>query len=346
MYDDLSPLLHHARITGITQKIPDRNFLAQREIFTAKETESAETFGRDIIYGHRTPAKINAISSRAKISAHEKIGQQWFRLGEVKLKRKIDERTLLYARRLGTNDEKMFMGWITKTVTELKNEIAETVEKALWDAMTGTLTVDNRTDPENPVYWQNTYAITQVNSPAINGWVSSPDEKILSTDLTALANLYRNAVGVQLARALTTSEVTDGLIRNTELKAWYKATNNNVLNSQTIGNISYLTLQAYDEGYESTRYSGSVTKYIPANTIYMMPAGNDRIGATIVEGPNLIPKNAFGAETGGGLFEEVGPGYFAYSVVTDDPVGVWIYVGYKFAPVIYRPETILKFTVV
>lgn len=347
MYDDLTPLLHYTRLSGIVNKKPQTTFFFQREVFTAKETEANESFARDIVFGHRTPAKLNAISAPAQVSRHEKIGQQHFRLGEIKIKRRLNERDLLYARKLGTESEKMAMSAITKTLTEMRYEVDLTVEKALADALTGTLTVDNRSDPQNPVYWQNTYAVTQINSPGYNGWVSSPTEKILTNDLTALANRYADLVGLQLSRAITTSEVTDGILRNTEVKDWYKATNNDILANGLLPRLKYLEFKPYDEGYDTTRYAGavSINKFIPANTVYLMPAGNDRMGATIVEGPSLIPRTAFGAE-GESPLVEVPPGYYSYSEVTSDPPGMWIYLGYKFAPVIYWPEAIVKFTVV
>lgn len=339
LYGTYGPILDHRELTGMIRKAVPVPSLAIREIFTARRTVATKTFEVDIVHGRRTRAKWNSFGSSATKTTHRRIAKQPFTLGKIFSYRDLDEEDMKFLRQPGTEHENYMRGRVAEILREAAEEIMYLVEATCWDALKGTITIGQSPDVQNPIVWSTTIPVTTINSPGVSDWVSSPTAPILSNDISAIRNAYRDLVGLELGRAYANSTVTDGFLVNTELKNWYKATINTVLESRMIKQLGDWNFTRWDEGYEVTDGGNSVTKNIPDKNIFLMPAGNP-MRCTIAEGTNMIPRQAIGG--GDDVVSEVPPGMFSYAEAMTNPVGIRIYYGYSFTPYIEWPEACLR----
>jgi hypothetical protein len=342
-YGELSKLLDHRVLTGMIRKeVPVPR--AGNRIFTMRTTVRTKEFSVDITGDTRTPAPYTGFGGVADRVATGPVGDQKFTMGNIFVAEELDEETLSFLRSPGTEHESYAAEKIRGTIARLNKKIDYSVEKAQWDTIQGALSINKSTDPQNPIRVTSTIPVTHIGSDALSQWNSpiatewsSPGRRILTTGISGIEDVYRDIVGLPLSQGWCNRSVSNFVINNLEVQNWYRATVNTVITTGMIGQLRNWSFNEYDEGFAATENNyavGAVSKFIANSTLILLPEGN-RIEATMYEGLPLIP-------TGPMTIPTVGtPGRFSYAVTTFEPIGVTIYAGYRFVPVIKWPEAVL-----
>jgi hypothetical protein len=175
---------------------------------------------------------------------------------------------------------------------------------------------------------------------------TDPTTKIV-TEVGNLVDQYTKDTGRLASTILHNLTVEQDLLENKEVQLLCAnqayaarillsdAKDNRVLDGLRLGNLEWQkSLGYYDE-------NGQIVRFMPDQTTILLPEDQElpnTIG--LAEGSGLIPRNAYGTEGDLGIFELAAPGYYSYSVLSPNPVGIQLFAGWRGFPYLRFPKGI------
>jgi hypothetical protein len=169
---------------------------------------------------------------------------------------------------------------------------------------------------------------------AMGAW-SSAATPIYTDEISAIfEKAYSIGMG-QPTRILHNAKIQDYLLKNTEVKSFlgeqYKT---QLLRDGRISNIRGMDWVSYDTGDDE---GGSWAKYWPDNKLLILPPDNKYF--ELYEADALIPTPDLHGLT------RSSPGKYSYAIVSPNPPGIELFVGYRFLPINRFAERIIYGTV-
>jgi len=229
---------------------------------------------------------------------------------------------------------------IAREVVDMVNCVLRTKEWMAAQAFTGSIVINDTNVEDSELAFTVTFAVNTFTP--TNSW-ALPQTRILSdsTELPSLKGAYTDDTGEEIERLIFSRNVETALLGNTEIKDWAAKTDRGVNimelgRIQTAGGVNW---EKYDRSYVNS--SGTVTPYIASGYAICLPS----VGAyseylVYAIGQGLIPKSAIGASSDG-LIGVAPPGLYQYAMLTDEPVGVKLFVGWSGFPIIKYPNIVV-----
>ncbi|MFH1730717.1 MAG: major capsid protein [Planctomycetota bacterium] len=244
----------------------------------------------------------------------------------MNLEKALDEGALGWLREPGTAEQNNARALITREQADLEARIAYTVEWAVSQALSGSLTVSvggvNRTID---------YGIDATHKPTASAsWATATTD--IPDDVGAWAELIEKDSGYASADAYVNRNTMAYIIKNTKVQ--------NLLGQGTVreqvaetGHITHfmgLDWHVYNAGYIDA--NGDFQRFIPDDKVVILPREN--AFGRLQLGSQMIP--AGGSNDLVKVF-----GAFSYAVVQTNPPGVNLYVGKNFLPVLTLPDAVV-----
>ena len=245
----------------------------------------------------------------------------------MNLEKALDEGALGWLREPGTAEQNNARALITREQADLEARIAYTVEWAVSQALSGTLTCQiggvNRTID---------YGIDSSHKPTASAsWATASTD--IPDDVGAWAELIEKDSGYAAADAYVNRNTMAYIVKNTKVQ--------NLLGQGTVreqvaesGHITHfmgLDWHVYNAGYIDA--NGDFQRFIPDDTVVILPREN--VFGRLQLGSQMIP-----AGNGSNDLVKV-YGAFSYAVVQTNPPGVNLYVGKNFLPVLVLPDAVV-----
>ena len=245
----------------------------------------------------------------------------------MNLEKALDEGALGWLREPGTAEQNNARALITREQADLEARIAYTVEWAVSQALSGSLTVSiggvNRTID---------YGVDATHKPtAAASWATATTD--IPDDVGAWAELIEKDSGYASADAYVNRNTMAYIIKNTKVQ--------NLLGQGTVreqvaesGHITHfmgLDWYVYNAGYIDA--SGDFQRFIPDDRVVILPREN--VFGRLQLGSQMIPAGN-GSNDLAKTF-----GAFSYAVVQTNPPGVNVYVGKNFLPVLTLPDAVV-----
>lgn len=229
---------------------------------------------------------------------------------------------------------------IAREIADMVNCVLRTKEWMASKAFTGSIVINDTNVEDSELAFTVTYAVSTFTP--TTSWALAATAVISSTDeLPSLKGSYSDDTGEEIERLIFNRSVETALLGNTEIKDWAAKTDRGVSimelgRIQTAGGISW---EKYDKSYKPT--GGAITPFIANGYAICLP-GASVYGEYLVYavGQGLIPKSAIGA-TSDGLVGIAPPGIYQYAMLTDEPVGVKLFVGWSGFPIIKYPNIVV-----
>ena len=232
---------------------------------------------------------------------------------------------------------------VANELENLRLMIGKTLEFLCVSTLTGDVEINPTTCPGTDYTASIKYDVSSYK-PAVK-WTdpTAPVVKMVS-DLT---DQYMRDTGRAPGSVLHNVTVEQDLLENQEVQKLcanqaYAAKillsdskDNRVLDGLRLGNLEWRkSLGYYDE-------NGTLTKFCPDQTTIVLPEEQEYASTLgLAEGFGLIPRNAYGTEGDLGIFELAEPGYYAYSVLSPNPVGIQLFAGWRGLPYLRFPKGI------
>jgi hypothetical protein len=245
----------------------------------------------------------------------------------MNLEKALDEGALGWLREPGTAEQNNARAFITREQADLEARIAYTVEWAVAQALSGSLTVAvggvNRTID---------YGLDATHQPTAAASWADPDTDI-PADVGAWAELIEKDSGYAAADAYVNRNTMAAIVKNSSVQ--------NLLGQGTVreqvaetGHITHfmgLDWHVYNAGWVDA--SGTFQRFIPDDKVVILP--REDVFGRLQSGSQMIPAGA-----GSNDLVKV-YGTFSYAVVQTNPPGVHLYVGKNFLPVVTVPDAIV-----
>jgi hypothetical protein len=329
-------------LTSTVQKFEPTDGLGvcRREIFTRQQTINGTVAKWDELSRFRYGVPYVAPGSSAtKIDLTPK-AKRTATMAHVFFKRTLDREYFNLLREVGTESALMeVQAEVNKELADMRRMLDYTIEHLFWAVLTGSATITQLTDGQNPITFTVTHGVTTEDSPA-QIWTSPGGSyNIISEYLnTVIPDKYNDATGFMPSRAWCNNTVFKLWMQNPQFKAWYKATNNAMLQNLSTIDVGSIRWNKYDFG-QVVSGASTVTKFIANNRAIVLPEGNP-MQATLIEGRNWIPD-----PNRKDRLVRVGPGPYSYGKVEDDPPGITLFMGYDWLPVLKWPEPVMYYHV-
>ncbi len=245
----------------------------------------------------------------------------------MNLEKALDEGALGWLREPGTAEQNNARAVITREQADLEARIAYTVEWAVSQALSGTLTCTI-----GGVSRSIDYEIDSSHKPtAASSWATSSTD--IPDDVAAWAGLVEEDSGYAAADAYVNRNTMAYVIKNTKVQ--------NLLGQGTVreqvaesGHITHfmgLDWHVYNGGYIDV--NGDFQRFIPDDKVLILPREN--VFGRLQLGSQMIPQ-VNGANDLVKVY-----GTFSYVVVQTNPPGVNLYVGKNFLPVLVLPDAVV-----
>lgn len=245
-------------------------------------------------------------------------------IADIFVSKHLKAENIEYLRTLGSaGDSGGAQMIIAEELSDLVERVQWSVEWACVQAARGSLTVDQSSSTDfvksQGVNFTVTFPVTTLNAGA--DWATAGTD-IYNTEISAIEAKMVEVWGGVPGRIVHTRKVMDYLLKNTSIKDMmseqYKQ---QLLGSRRLTQIRGINFYQYDTGDDN---SGSFASYFPDDYVLVLP--NDNRYFEIHEADALIP----------GPNETLirsSPGLYSYAKVTHNPVGIELFVGYRFLPV-------------
>jgi len=316
-------ILNHKVLTETLANFRHPELLGQ-ELF-AKTTIDGNVAAWSVYAPSRVTGNFRAPGAPATKMDLVKVASRTATLAPVLLEKTLDDAALSWLRSGDASTGDSARARITREQADLNRIVEYTKEYAVWQALTGSLSVD-----QDDVKFSVDYAFAASHKPtAAVSWAAS------DTDIAGDIRTWKSLISADCGYA-----ATDVYCNETVMQ--YIMANDDVVNllgegalraqvaeNGCVRRFMGLNWHVYDAGYVDA--SGTFCRFIPDDRIIMIASGAP-FGA-LVSGSQEIP--------GGYSHTHRVHGKFAYTTVEANPPGVRIFVGENFLPVIYIPDAIL-----
>ena len=320
-YGELT-ILQHRVLTALVQKFPVPQFLG-RSLF--REVPIASNLGEwDVLKRSRAMAEFVVPDSEAKVVSRMGIEQMQATVASIKEKKQLSGSTMAWLRQPGTEHLAFAEQSIRNELEDLNTRLEYRKEWAQWQALTGTLTVN-----QDDVKFSINYGLDASHTPtAPTAWsVATAD---IVGDITAWKQTVAQDSGEMPNRAYLTTTVAEYLMKNDKIRDLMgDQLRSDVLQSGYLARLLGLELTVYDAGFVDD--SGAFVSFIGTDQ-FILTAGEDF--ARYLIAPSTDPKSGFR------------PGKFAKAWEDEDPATVWVLVEENGLPVLTKVENILVADVV
>lgn len=326
----LPTILKNETLTGIVREFleppeymgPD--IFPEREILTDKVTW-------DVMTGSRKMANFVVRGAPAHIVPMMSYTRKIALTATIKEKKIIDAQALYFLRRPGSDDTTRYGEMlVTEEINDLRRRVDARREWTRWQALQGTLTV-NQDDVKFSIDYE--FDVTHTPTVAIS-WSDNTNARIKS-DIWAWRQLIAEDSGSPVTDIYLNSNVMDHMTSNAELKTFMGDTmKDQILRDGYITRLLGTAIHVYDEGY-ADEATGVFQPYIPDDEVILLARGPLGGGKPVCE---MI--------TGASADNEGRPGMWSKTWVENDPAGRWLMVGWDGLPVINQPAAIIAATVI
>jgi len=254
-----------------------------------------------------------------------KVASRTATLAPVLLEKTLDDMALSWLRSGDAAAGDSARARITREEADLDRVLEYTKEYTVWQALSGTLTVN-----QGDVKFTVDYGLKNSHKPTASAsWATASTDVI--GDIRAWKALVAADCGYTATDAYCNESVMDYLLGNDDIAGFLGegALREQVAESGYITRFMGLNWHVYDAGYIDG--SGDFQNFIADDRLFIVAAGAP-LGA-VLSGSQEIPAG----------FSETRRVYgkFAYSAVESNPPGVRLFVGENFLPVIYIPDAVV-----
>ena len=242
------------------------------------------------------------------------------------LEKALDEATLAWLRLAGEEDVASARARITAEQAALARRIQLAKEWAAWQALTGTLTID-----QDNLKLTVDYGLDASHKPtAAASWALTTTD--IPADVRAWKKLVAQDSGYVAGEAFVNEGVMEMMVKNDNVKNIIGETSlkEQLAQEGYITRFMGLNWHVYDAGYLDA--SGTFRTFIPDDTVVIVP--DQKVYGRMQVGTQEVPT---------GFSETVRVyGRFSYAVTQPNPPGVNLYVGENFLPVITLPGAVVS----
>ena len=315
-YGDYS-ILQHETMTELVRKFPVQQHIG-KALFKEKkiDTNVAEW---DIIHQSRDMADYASVDGEGHIVKRMGVQKQTATTAYLREKKQIEGSSLAWLRKPGTEDKNYGEELIRNELEDLNRRLEKRKEWARWQALSGTLTV-NQADVKFVV----DYGIDASHKPTVGTAWSNIAADIIN-DLKTWKALIEKDSGEKAKTLYVNETVMAYLCKNTNIIALMSDDlSKKLLQEGIITKLAGLEIVVYNSGYVPA--GGSYTYFIPDDVAVM------------------VTENGFARElTAPSTEMRAGrrPGKFSKSWEQEDPSGVWVLIEEHTLPVIEKVENII-----
>jgi len=315
-YGELS-ILQHQVMTEVVRKFPTPQFIG-KNMFPEKPIDSNTAVWEEV-HGNRDMADYVVPDGEGNIVARLGVQQKTSTVACLKEKKQLKGSTLAWLRKVGTEHTKIAESAVKEELEDLDSRLEFRREWARWQALTGTLTID-----QAKVKFSVDYGIDATHKPTVGTAWSDVSADIIG-DLAAYKEIMQKDSSEAATTVYLNSTVMSYLIKNTGLKSLMgEQLKTQILQSGSITRVLGLNFVVYDTGYVPA--GGAFTKFVDDGHVFMVT------NSTFAEeqiAPSTDPKSGYR------------PGKFSKSWVEEDPAGIWILIELNSLPIIKRVENII-----
>lgn len=334
-------LLRHEKLTGMIQEFKPEELAFKNSGILPKVDEMGLTAEWDIEVTARGILGFVGDHSPAKPQPLNSIKKQFAKLGVIRVSKNLPASIFQQIRQPGTDAEQRNAATqIAREEKEFSAAFDRTEEFLIASALQGSIstTVDDLAisaiDYGIPAANKFTY---NSGDPTLNvgDWLDESTDIVDAVRRMKLAS--RVATGYALKKVWISDLVQQAILKNERVIAVMRSTTEGVrsLEEGSMGRFMGLDWVVVDHNYKNS--AGTVTRYLPANTIVATPAPSTEWGF-MRYGSLFVPNNT---EDG---FVEVG-GRHSYAGIQKNPPGLTLYAGLAALPIIRKPGVIVRATV-
>ena len=315
-YGELT-ILQHQVMTAVVRKFPTPQFIG-KALFPEKPIDS-DTAKWDVIHQNRDMADYVVPDGEGNVVARLGIKQQSSTVACLKEKKQLKGSTLAWLRKPGTEHTQIAEQAVKDELADLDSRLEFRREWARWQAISGTLTVN-----QAKVKFTVDYGIDVSHKPTTATAWSDVSATIIK-DLTDWKELIQQDSGEQATTVYVNSKVMSYMVQNTGIKSLMgEQLKTQILQSGYITRVLGLNFIVYDAGYVPA--GGSFTKFVPDDKAIMVTGSQFAEEQTA---PSTDPKSGYK------------PGKFSKSWIEEDPAGIWVLIELNSLPVIKKVENIV-----
>lgn len=310
-------ILQHKVMTELVRKFPTPQFIG-KSLFPEKPILS-DTAEWDEIHQNRDMADYNVPDGEGKVVKRIGITNKTSQVAHIREKKQLKGSTMAWLRKPGTEHMQYGEQAVKEELKDLDSRVEFRREWARWQALTGTLTVD-----QADVKFTVDYGIAASHKPTVGTSWTDVSADIIG-DLKTYKRLIQEDSGENASVVYCTDEVMTMMMKNTGVKALMgEQLKTQILQNGYIVKLMGLTFVVYDAGYVPE--GGSFTKFINEKYIVMVTSSN-------FAEEQIAPC----ADVESGLK----PGKFSKSWMDKDPAGIWVLVDINCLPIIKKVENIV-----
>ncbi len=315
-------ILHHK---VLTRTVSDFKFAALlgTKLFPVQQIDGI-TARWDIISPGREKGTFRIPGEPATVVELTRLAQRTATCILMLLEKSLDEATLAWLRMAGEEDVNSARAHITEEQYDLDRRIQYTKEWTIWQALTGSLTID-----QDNLKLSIDYGLDASHKPTASAsWATAATD--IPADIRAWKALIYEDSGYQPAEAYCNETVMEYMIKNDNVG---DLLGDYVLKEQLaqegyIKRFMGLDWHVYDAGY---MVGDTFTNFIADDTVIIVPA--EKVYGRLQVGTQEIP-------TGFSSVEKA-YGKFSYAATQPNPPGVDLFVGENFLPVILIPGAVV-----
>jgi len=235
---------------------------------------------------------------------------------------------------------------VANEINNLRNMIEKTLEWLCVKTLLGSVPISPANVPGSDYTQTLTYTTTAFTKGA--DWDTAAT-LIASSEVPTMVDAFTKATGHVPGTVLHNVTVEEQCLQNTEIKTLCanqayagrillsSAKDNRVLDGLRLGNLTWLKSLGY------YNLNGVTTRFCPDKTIIVLPE-DDLLPQVLglAEGCGLIPRTAYGAEGDLGIFDVAAPGFYAYCVLSPNPIGIQLFAGWRGLPYLRWPTGIMS----
>ncbi len=315
-YGELS-ILQHKVMTNLVNKFPTPQFIG-KALFPEKPIDS-DTAKWDEIHQNRDMADYVSPDAEGNVVARLGVIEKSSTVACLKEKKQLKGSTMAWLRKPGTEHTQIAEQAVRDELTDLDSRLEFRREWARWQALSGTLTINQAN-----VKFSVDYGIDASHKPTVTTAWSDVSADIIG-DLVNWKELIQKDSGEMATTVYLNSKVMSYLIKNTGIKNLMgEQLKTQILQSGYITRVIGLNFIVYDAGYVPA--GGSFTKFITDDKVIMVtssPFAEEQVA------PSTDPKSGFR------------PGKFSKSWTVEDPSGIWVLIELNSLPIIKKVENIV-----
>lgn len=338
--DDLD-ILRWEEMTDTVRKFPSTGPKLFTDMYRKKDLRGTDVAVWDELSKTRRRAPIQVRGAPAQRVDLLSRTQRSAAVADIFISKSLKAADIEYLRRPGSASDAGAQAMINDELEDMNEIIDNTVEHACMSVARGSWSVNQSTSTtavkSRGVNFTLTFAVTALDSGAANsgpGSWATASNKIYTTGLTAVMDKMENVAGMTPTRAIHNRATEDLLLQNDEVKAFlgeqYKT---QLLRSGHISNIRGIEFNPYNSGDDD---GGSFAKYWSNNHVLFLPESTRHL--ELLEAGALVP-----AGPGSDQLVMASPGKYSYARVTHNPVGIELFVGYRFIPINKYPEQFIYY---